>query len=76
MQHLSELEACYAAMDCWARAKLIRAARNYAKNWPAPKKTALLTLVRNPAPVDVLSRGLDGVIDQHLSTLTRKTVDR
>jgi hypothetical protein len=59
MLYLPELEALYAAMSPFARSKLIETAREYVKLWPAPKKTALLTVIQNAAPSEGLARHLD-----------------
>ena len=40
-----ELIACYQAMTPWARGKLLRAARDFSRSWPAKPPPPKLRLV-------------------------------
>lgn len=54
-----ELQQCYETMSPSAQTRLLVLAREFAKNFPNPKKAALLTLVKNSTKTKRVPRSLN-----------------
>ena len=76
MLNFDEINELYAAMSPRARERLLSLAKKYVQEWPAPKKSGLLRLVKS----DLNSKLLTNVVHSQINLATplsvRKAVDK
>lgn len=76
MLNFEEINEAYAAMSPRARERLLSLARKYAVEWPAPKKSGLLRLVKSDVDSKLLADVFHSQINLAAPICVRKAVDQ